>query len=234
MLLETRSREDLAWLPERIPSREIKAHVLVWLLASPSAASIPAVTARVDTATDVLRLLVLRSGGDAGLVRVPRFGPVPRPLRRTLQGVLDGLGPARLAEDLSRHSGLWKRAGEKLHPFEYAKRFPATALAFAVIRGTRVEDGWPTAAVRATAGDAIVVRPSSGPTLSALRHRSWAAQVETALAAGDAQAALALLRPRPGELIAGSTTCSASPRPRTSPRCSPPYRPPPAASRPRC
>lgn len=191
-MLGTRSPSDTAWLPERIPSREVKAHVLAWLLTSPVA--VDAVAARVDTATDVLRVLVVRSGGDAGLVSVPRFGAVPRPLRRTLLAILDGLGADRLAEDMSRHARLWKRAGEKLHPFEYSRRFPAAALAFAVVRGTSVESGWPVPDVRVSSG---LVASSDGR----LRHRAWSARVEEAFADGDAAGALSLLRSRPGELL---------------------------------
>lgn len=192
-LLSAGSHDDLSWLPERVPGREIKAHLLAWLLSSPR--GVAAVAGLVDTATDVLRVLVLRSGGDAGLVSVPRFGAVPRPLRRTLLGLLDELGAARLAEDMRRHARLWKRAAEKLHPFEYAGRFPSAALAFAVLRGTSIEPGWPDAGVRAAAGETITVR-NGRPY-----HRSWTGQVETALAAGDVPAALSLLRARPGELI---------------------------------
>ncbi|MFH8749521.1 RING finger family 4 domain-containing protein [Streptomyces rimosus] len=113
-LLDSRDRTDLTWLPRTVPGRETKAWLLAWLLADPAAhaVTLPAVTGLIDTATDVLRLLVVRSGGDAGLVDVPRFAQVPRPLRRALLSVLDRLEPALAVEDMRRHPTAWKHAAE--------------------------------------------------------------------------------------------------------------------------
>ncbi|MGW3244942.1 MXAN_6230/SCO0854 family RING domain-containing protein [Streptomyces sp. NPDC001070] len=200
VLLETRDRAELSWLPEQIPGRETKARVLAWLLADPAAyaTGVPAVAARVDTATDVLRLLAVRSGGDPGLVDLPRFGAVPRPLRRALLGVLDGLAPDQAAQDMRRHRHAWLRAAELLHPFEHAGRFPRAALAVAALRDTRLADGDAlTATLRTAAGGAARI-DATGTTV---RVRGWAGRVEAALNAMDVPAAVALLAQRPGEFV---------------------------------
>ncbi|MFI0739072.1 MXAN_6230/SCO0854 family RING domain-containing protein [Streptomyces sp. NPDC021100] len=195
-LLAGRDRASLDWLPRDVPGRETKARLLAWLLADPAAhpVTLPAATALITTATDVLRLLAVRSGGDAGLVDVPRFTAVPRPLRRALLAVLDGLDPLLVAEDLRRHAALWKRAAERLHPFEHADRYPRAALAFADLRGFRLSDDALSARLRA-------VHPAGALTGARVALPRWAALVETALAAGDVDAALPLLARRPGELL---------------------------------
>jgi len=196
VLLSTRSRNDVTWLPARIPGRETKARVLTWLLADPLAypITLPAVTARVDSATDVLRIIAVRGGGDAGLVSVPRLAAVPRPLRRALLALLDGLGIDLLVEDLRRYRRLWIHAAERLHPFEHAAAFPRAAAAFAVLRGTDLAD-FPSA------GAAAAAEPSIDVVGGRLVHRSWRTRVEAALAIADIQAALTLLSARPGELL---------------------------------
>lgn len=102
----------LDWLPDVIPVRETKALVLGTLLRERRTrervrALLPE---RLTTATDVLRLLAVWSGGEAGLLEPPRLRSLPRPLRRDLLAVLDGLDPALLVEDVLRHEDLWKRA----------------------------------------------------------------------------------------------------------------------------
>ncbi|WP_116215141.1 MXAN_6230/SCO0854 family RING domain-containing protein [Streptomyces olivoreticuli] len=197
--LAVRDRTDVSWLPQTVPGRETKARVLAWLLADPAAyeVTLPAATALVDTATDVLRLLAVLSGGDAGLVDVPRLAAVPRPLRRALLAALDRLDPALVAEDMRRHPRLWKHAAERLHPFEYARRYPNAALAVAALRDLRLSDDSLSARIRATAEDL----PSADASGARVRVRDWPGRVEAALAAADAEAAVALLARRPGELL---------------------------------
>ncbi|MEU4098456.1 MXAN_6230/SCO0854 family RING domain-containing protein [Streptomyces sp. NPDC026673] len=199
-LLDTRDRADLSWLPEKIPGRETKARVLAWLLADPAAyaTGVPAVAARVDTATDVLRLLAVRSGGDPGLVDPPRLRTVPRPLRRALLGMLDGLAPDLVAQDMRRHRHAWLRAAELLHAFEHAGRFPRAALAVAALRDTRLADGDALTATLRTAADGAAQIDATGTTV---RVRGWAGRVEAALDAMDVPAAVALLARRPGEFV---------------------------------
>ncbi|MYZ37772.1 RING finger family 4 domain-containing protein, partial [Streptomyces sp. MnatMP-M17] len=117
LFLGTRDRTELDWLPASLPGRETKARVLAWLLSAPKnqaapenqAGVLPAVTARLDTATDILRLLAVLSGGDPGLVGMPRIAPVPRPVRRALLAALDALDPALAVADMRRHRRAWIR-----------------------------------------------------------------------------------------------------------------------------
>lgn len=170
-------------VPDQIPVRETMALVFgTWLefdLARP----------HLRTATDVLRVLVVALGGEADLVQLPKPLPsIPRPLRRFVLQTLEGLPQDQLAEDVRRHAGLWKRVGEKLHPYEFQVRYPNTALAFAAIRRTRVDDDF-------TAGSTATV------TRERVRLRTWATQLEEALVAQDLPLALELASRRPGELV---------------------------------
>ena len=65
-----------------------------------------------------------------------RFGSLDRGLRRALLEALERLPLENVVEDMMRRPRLWKRVGERLHPFEHAKKLPNAALAFAVVRGT--------------------------------------------------------------------------------------------------
>ncbi|GGW31317.1 MXAN_6230/SCO0854 family RING domain-containing protein [Streptomyces xantholiticus] len=199
-LLLTRSRTDLDRLPATVPGREVKARLLAWMLADADAhpVTLPFATRLVDTATDVLRLLAVRSGGDAGLVRVPRLTSVPRALRRALLAIVDGLDPALAAEDMRRHRGLWIHAAEVLHPFEYASRYPRAALAFAAVRRTRLADDGRLATVLREAAQGTGRIDASG---AAVTVRSWSGEVEAALGRADTGSAVALLAQRPGELV---------------------------------
>ncbi|MEU1088158.1 MXAN_6230/SCO0854 family RING domain-containing protein [Streptomyces sp. NPDC005576] len=192
-------RTALAWLPGEVPARETKARVLAWLLADPAhfPVALPAVVGRLTTATDVLRLLAVRSGGDPGLVEAVRLAPVARPLRRALLRALDGLDPLSVTEDMRRRPGPWKRAGERLHPFEHARRFPRAALAFAALRELRLTDDALSIGLRASAAAV----PGADTEAERVRVPVWAARVEAALAAADLPTALRLLGQRPGELV---------------------------------
>ncbi|MFI2345800.1 MXAN_6230/SCO0854 family RING domain-containing protein [Streptomyces sp. NPDC019443] len=198
-LLAARTRDDLDRLPTTVPGREAKARLVAWLLADPAAypATLPVATGLIGTATDVLRVLAVRSGGDAGLVEIPRFASVPRPLRRGLLSILDTLDPAQAAQDMRRHRRAWIHAAELLHPFEHPDRFPRASLAFAALRGTRLGDDTLSAALR-TAAESVDHIDVTGPTVTAY---SWSGQVEVALAARDIAGALTLLERRPGELV---------------------------------
>lgn len=192
-------RETLGWLPVQIPGRETKARVLAWLLGDDTfhPTTWPAVTDRITTATDVLRLLAVRSGGDPGLTSAVRITTVPRPLRRALLQALDGLDPQLVADDLHRHPLRWKAAAERLHVFEYADRFPRAALAFAALRSTQLGGDGLSTGLRVTARATDGVE-ADGDTV---RVPLWASEVETALAAADVPGALAPLSRRPGELV---------------------------------
>ncbi|MEV0320571.1 MXAN_6230/SCO0854 family RING domain-containing protein [Streptomyces sp. NPDC050658] len=183
------------WLPAAIPLRESKALALAPLLDLPEVR--PLVGRYADTATDVLRLLVVRSGGDPDLLQLPRLRGLSRPVRRELLALLDGLDFRRLAEDMARHPRVWKRAGEILHPFEHAHRHARVALAFAVLRGTRLDDGALSETLLAESARHEDVRLAG----DRLRVVTWQGRVEEALGRWDTTAAAGLLRERPGELL---------------------------------
>ncbi|CAM5354891.1 MXAN_6230/SCO0854 family RING domain-containing protein [Streptomyces aurantiogriseus] len=149
--LPPRDREDLAvllahaptgveWFPEDVPVRETKALVLGRMLRvrERRAGALELLGRHLTTATDVLRLLCVWSGGEADLIEPPRLRSLPRGLRRRLLALLDGLSAPSLVEDVLRHPVLWKRAAEILHPYEQHARHPKAAMAFAVLRGTDV------------------------------------------------------------------------------------------------
>ncbi len=75
---------------------------------------------------------------------VKRFkvAKLSRPVRRALLALLEGMGEARLVEDMRRHRSYWVWIGQFLHPHEYADRFPAVARAFHVVR-KQAPDGTP-------------------------------------------------------------------------------------------
>jgi hypothetical protein len=190
--LGPQDREDLVTLvrhcgvervPDHVPVRETMALVFGhWL-------EFDLVRPHLRTATDVLRVLFVALGGEADLVKAPKPMPsIPRPLRRFVLQTLEGIPEDQLAEDVRRHAGHWKRVGEKLHPYEFQARYPNTALAFAAIRRTRVDDDF-------TAGSTATV------TRERVRLRTWATQLEEALVAQDLELALALAARRPGELV---------------------------------
>lgn len=105
-----------------------------------------------------------------------RLAKIRRPQRRALLAILEGMDRERLIEDMLRHRSLWVRLGERLHPHEYADRFPSTAAAFAIVR----EHG-----------------PDGAP---APAFQTFAARVEAAADQRDAVRLLEVLRARPGEL----------------------------------
>ncbi|MEW1760570.1 MXAN_6230/SCO0854 family RING domain-containing protein [Streptomyces cyaneofuscatus] len=199
LLDEAGDRADVTWLPDSIPGRAAKALVLAWLLDEPDhhQAVLPVVVSHITTATDVLRLAAVRSGGDPDLLTPTRFTAISRPLRRALLQALDGLDVTLVAGDMRRHAQAWKHLAERLHPFEHALRYPKAALAFASLRQTTLTDDTLSRALRATARTVPVANTNRPKVALAL----WSTQVETALAEADVQRALPLLTQRPGEFL---------------------------------
>jgi hypothetical protein len=206
-LVEALDSRILEAAPKRgIPVRETKALVLGTVLdrTDDPAATFAAIAPLLGTATDVLRVLTVWMGGDAGLVEPrPRLRPMSRPLRRAVLSLLDQLPIDRLNEDMSRHRDRWLRTGEALRPFEYHRRYPNLSLAFASVRRSLPDPHSPLAqtlrkAAAATADESTDVAFTR--TAVRVRLRSFAAQVEAALAEGALDRAVELLSQRPGEL----------------------------------
>ena len=190
MLLGTRSHTDLSWVPAEIPGRETKARLLAWLVREPSTEAYACAGDLIDTATDVLRLLVTLSGGEPSLIDRPHFAAIPRPLRRQALAWLDRIDLTQLVEDVRRHERSWIRAAERLHPGEYAQRYPTAYMAFAVLRRTIVGDD-----IAGEYGDAVTV------TNGRLRVELLGQRVEVGIAGGrTGEVAELLAVRRPGEL----------------------------------
>ncbi len=193
----------VSWLPPKIAVKESLAITLArfWLAAPDRAAMVRATQTYLRTATDVLRIAAVLMGADPALVEPMRLRSIPRSLRRAVLQALDRISPVQLLEDMRRYPGLWKRVGERLHPFEHAAKLPTAALAFASIRDSNL-DALSFAAPlieRASAirGVAMVERRGA----RRLRVTPWAGAVEEALRASDPKAATDRLAERPGELL---------------------------------
>lgn len=139
-------KEDVKWfvaqyrdgirrlLLDQIPSKENLAFLGAELIRNTTdAASV--LDAHVKTATDVLRLAVAMSDGDVSLATACKFGKFRRRERAMLLGWVERA--ANRTEDMLRWKPRWIRLGERLHPGEYAARFPQTAAAFDVLRNDR-------------------------------------------------------------------------------------------------
>jgi hypothetical protein len=122
-------------LPDAIPCKENLAVLAAELLRTVPEA-VNALDPHVKTATDVLRVAVAMSDGDVSLAKAcPEFGKFRRRERAALLGWIERAESR--TEDMLRWKPRWVRLGERLHPGEYAARFPLTAAAFDVIRNDR-------------------------------------------------------------------------------------------------
>lgn len=190
----------LPWLPPRIPVKETMAALFGQLLQMHNAPAevFTALQSHARTATDLLRVLTARSGGDPGLVLpLKRQKSMPRALRAGVLGLLERMDPLRLAEDIQRWPNRWKRLAEVLHPFEYLTRFPRACAALAAVRHTPVDADTPLGALLlaqcAAFPENFTVRDGK------LYFKGWQAQVEAALEALALDRSLDLLRQRPGD-----------------------------------
>jgi Prokaryotic RING finger family 4 len=126
----------------------------------------------------------------------PKQKSFSRATRRALLGILNDLPMQNLLEDMQRHSLRWKRVGEMLHPLEFHRRFPKTALAFALLRRGQVA-GY-SAALQASLKNAAAT-----PNIRFFNDQyffvSWANRLEHAISDRVIEALPGLLSERPGE-----------------------------------
>ncbi len=139
-------KEDVKWfvsqyragirklMPDTIPCKENLAYLGAELIRNAPEVA-PLLDAHVKTATDVLRIAVALSDGDVSLAIACKFGKFRRADRARLLGWVERAESR--TEDMLRWKPRWIRLGERLHPGEYATRFPKTAAAFDVIRNDR-------------------------------------------------------------------------------------------------
>jgi hypothetical protein len=169
-------------LPAAIPQKETLALLAGELLKrSEPTYLLP----HLKTATDVLRVAVVLSGGDVSLASPTRFRKSSRRERRFLLRALEDCG--EIAEDMLRWREYWVRLGEILHPFEYKDRFPKVYEAFDVLRNDR-----PFATFNAQV-EARLRGGDLGPAIELLRRRPgvFARRLDHVLRLGGGQQAVA-------------------------------------------
>lgn len=117
-------------MPTKIPQRENIALVASLFLKWGYEVD-KLIDSHIKTATDVLRLAVHMSGGDIRLATSTKFKKFKRAERRLILQSLNNCGA--ITEDMVRYKEVWKRLGERVHPFEYKNRYPHAACAFSVL-----------------------------------------------------------------------------------------------------
>ncbi len=198
-VIDTIGPKAAQWLPERIPVQQTMTIAVARLLMIVPNRSVMlgAIAHHLTTATDVLRVACVMMGAGASLLEPVRMGALSRGLRRVVLEALESLPIEEVIEDVMRHRSLWKRVGERLHPFEHAGAMPNATLAFAILRRTNL--------ATASFGPALRERAVSLPYVYVADDRihaiAWAAPIEDALRAGNPRAALARLTHRPTELL---------------------------------
>lgn len=128
-------REDIVrLLPEVIPHKEKLAYVGAQLLLGTNAGA-ELVTKYCKTATDVLRIAVAMSNGDVSLAENTKFKAFSRRERKLVLSLLEPFSHS--FDEFIKYKEVWIRLGERLHPFEYKKKFPKCFVAFDLIRNDR-------------------------------------------------------------------------------------------------
>ena len=116
-----------------IPNKENLAHItkIVWDTCSKYKCDM---SARFETAIDVLRLYVAISNGDISLSTPTRFVNLSRKYRKFFMDLLNNC-KSDIIEDMYRYKEMWLRVGEKLHPFTYNQtKYKKVIMAFDCLR----------------------------------------------------------------------------------------------------
>ncbi len=121
-------------LPDAIPQKENLAFVTELLLEFSDSGE-DFLAKLFKTATDVLRLAVVISGGDVSLAVPTKFIKFKRSQRRLILSALENSD--NIIEDMIRYKNEWIRIGEIIHPGEYINRYPKAFIAFDVIRNDK-------------------------------------------------------------------------------------------------
>lgn len=132
--VKTYNSKIFDFTPTEISLKENVAFYIGCLLTNNIEAEL-SIKQHVKTATDVLRIAVAISNGDISLAENTKFKNISKRNRKLLLQTLESIG--NITEDMLRNKNRWKRLGEKLHPFEYKKRFPKCFEAFDIIRNDK-------------------------------------------------------------------------------------------------
>ena len=118
-------------LPDAIPFKEVQSVVCAFLIEQIDD-SADYLARYLRTATDILRFATELSEGDVSLARQTKYISFKRKQRRTILDLLNRI--SQPLEDLCRHRGKWIRLAERLHPGEFAKRYPNAVAAIKALR----------------------------------------------------------------------------------------------------
>ena len=122
------------YLPNEMPCKENAAYLLAHLILC-ELENEELLSRYAKTATDVLRLAVALSEGDISLAEATKFKNMSKKNRRILLQALERCG--NMTEDMLRYKEPWKRLGERIHPFEFKKKYPRACAAFDIIRNDK-------------------------------------------------------------------------------------------------
>jgi hypothetical protein len=188
-----------SWLPPAIPVRETMAIAIarLWMVAADRSAMVRATQGHLRTALDVLRVAAVLMRAPPALTEPIVLRSMGRALRRAVLEALERLPVEHLLEEMARRPALWKRVGERLHPFERAGQLQGVATAFAALRATDLS--------RASFGELVIARAAPVASLRLVDHRLEIVRaggtLEAALRAGDGRRASELLAGRATELV---------------------------------
>lgn len=144
--ISPQDKEDVKWfvenyrddvfrlMPEEISIKETIAYTGSLLIKN-TEESEEFLAKYIKTATDVLRLAVAMSEGDVSLAFAVKFRSFKRYERRILLGLLERSG--NITEDMLRWKKRWIRLGERLHPGDFAGKYPRTFEAFDTLRNNK-------------------------------------------------------------------------------------------------
>jgi stress response protein SCP2 len=128
-------------VPDSIPNKENLAALITSVKSAGKTELFEILLSRLATATDVLRVAVGLSDGDAALsgvgVEKTRFVSQPKSVRRLLVHRLETISGGdsdRLIEDMLRNRALWKLLAHSLHVGDFAKSAPTVLSAVSVVR----------------------------------------------------------------------------------------------------
>jgi hypothetical protein len=127
-----RDRINLLTIPSNIPQKENLCFFVGKILHYCEEKNKLNLSQYLRTATDVLRLAVVLSGGDVSLAENTKFKKFNRRERRFILNSLENI--KNIQDDIARYPERWLRLGEMIHPGEYAKRYPNTFKIFKDLR----------------------------------------------------------------------------------------------------